>query len=210
MEWQTIVAQIPTVCLTGSGWQHFSGSDLASLTVCTCFCFFSGPLCHDFNMAGLGSIRAYACAIPSSGPLLPRSAHDPFLSTLMCCPMPLLSCSPSPQFLMAAKLCPFPSVPLYSHRRTQCHLPLVFSFSIFFIVLGYKPTAVPIGPMAIGSGQQVLSTYSGWVCGLSCLLPARLCSSCPGGNCVHLQVRLQSLRRCQCGSCVGLGARAVL
>lgn len=125
--------------------------------------------------------------------------------------MPLLPCSPSPQLLTASKPRPLPSLPLLSRHRTQCHLPPVFYFSTFFIVVSYKPTAVPLRPVAIGSGQQVLSTYSGWVCGLSCVLPDTLCSSC-SGNCAHLQVRLQSLQRCQRSSCIEreLGSRAVL
>lgn len=117
-----------------------------------------------------------------SGPFLPRPVHDSF--HLHVRPKyHFFAEAPSPQdpLLTAAKsLCSphLPPAPLFSLRRTQSHLPQCFiflcptlswAFSSSSGVWSCCPTAVSPGPVAIVSGRQVFSAYSGRVCGLSCV-----------------------------------------
>lgn len=84
----------------------------------------------------------YARTISLSGLFLPRSVHDSFLSTSMCSPnaTSLLKPRPGPtphssKVMLLPHLPPAPPFPL---RRTQSHLPPVFYFSMFYIVLGFQ------------------------------------------------------------------------
>lgn len=85
----------------------------------------------------------YAHTISLSGPFLPRPVHDSFLSTSMCGPNATSLLKPPPPRTHSSQqqshTAPPTSPQLHCFlRRTQSHLPPVFYFSMFYIVLGFQ------------------------------------------------------------------------